>query len=117
MLDLQTGKFAYTAGAPKAVCNDDGLERRILQGRLSGQSLDRLRASFAQASVTSLESPVCRDGGKPDYIIISNGGIPTLVMTTGADTEPAPQKWECWSEAASALHNLLDETFAPERDI
>ena len=59
--------------------------------------------------------PACRNGGRPDRIITGNSGTPVLVLTTGAYTESAPHELTCWSEAAMALHGVLDELFVSAR--
>jgi len=116
-LDIQTGKYSYTAGAPRAVCYDEGLERPVSKGRLRGEKLNRLRAAFAGANELGLEAAACRDGRTPDYtIVVSNGGTPALVLTTGAYTHSAPGELSCWSEAAFKLQRLLDETFNAQRE-
>jgi hypothetical protein len=43
--------------------------------------------------------------------VLDNGGPRVLVLTTGAQTESAPDDRTCWSDAARALHNVLDDAF------
>ena len=57
------------------------------------------------------KSPACENGNHPEDITVSNGGTPTLVLTTGFATGSALDDLSCWSDAATALHDLLDETF------
>jgi hypothetical protein len=75
-----------------------------------------LRRTFDLAQREGLEAKICQEGGKPDHIIISNGGLPTLAVTTGSATEHAPDRLECWSKPATALHDLLETVFDPYRD-
>lgn len=60
-----------------------------------------------------LDEPDCHKpkGPGPQTIIISNGGTPIMVLTTGRATASAPDDLNCWSKAASALHDVLDEVF------
>jgi hypothetical protein len=74
-------------------------------------SLGRLRAAFLRVMTEGFEDPACREGRKPEHIIISNGGTPILVMTTGSGSGSAPDDLGCWSEAATALHGALDDAF------
>jgi hypothetical protein len=58
-----------------------------------------------------LKSQICREGRRPDYIVITNGGASILVVANGMRTVAAPDDLTCWSEAATALHDILDQTF------
>jgi len=58
------------------------------------------------------ENDVCREGGNPETIIVNDGGTPILVLTTGSQTASAPDDLSCWSEAANALHDVLDRVFS-----
>lgn len=82
---------------------------------LNQNDLQTFRDAFDLVRSEGLETSICRAGGKPDDIIVSNGGLPTLVVTTGAKTEHAPDRLECWSEAAKSLRVLLETTFDPYR--
>jgi hypothetical protein len=110
-VDLRTGLYSVTRGAPRRVCHDARLERPILKGRLGGEKLRRLRAAYLRVFAEDVESPLCRDGGHPEEITISNGGTPVLVATSGAISLSAPDDLSCWSEAATALHEALDQVF------
>jgi hypothetical protein len=70
-----------------------------------------LRAAYQRALIDGLENRVCREGGKPQNIIISNGGTPILLVATGRAVGSAPTDLTCWNEAATALHDALDEAF------
>lgn len=112
-LDLATGEYALTARAPRAVCQDLDLERPIVEGRLDASRLHALRQAFQRATTDGLND--CRGGRRPDEIIISNGGPHVLVVTHGRANDAAPTELSCWTEAAWALHHLLDETFPSSR--
>jgi hypothetical protein len=80
-------------------------------GTLRAERLEAVRAAYLRVLTEGLVKPVCRDGGRPEEIVISNGGTPVLVLTTGSETKSAPDSLTCWSEAASALSNALDRIF------
>ena len=113
MLDLRTGQYALTQRASRAVCNDPQLDRPVTRGTLTGGQLRLARAAYLRALSEGLENPVCRAGARPDYIVVDNGGTKVLVVTTGSLTLAAPDDLTCWSEAASALKELLDREFSP----
>ncbi len=110
-LDLRSGRYALTARASRRVCGEAGLERPVVTGRLRSGRLETVRGAFARAVAEGLESPDCRDGKRPDRVVISNGGPQILVVATGAGQEAAPDDLACWSGAAIELQGLLDETF------
>jgi len=72
-----------------------------------------LRAAYLRVLSEGLESELCREGGRPRDLIISNGGTPILALTSGWATSSAPDDLSCWSEAATALHDALDRVFSP----
>jgi hypothetical protein len=72
-----------------------------------------VRSAYLRALSQGLENPVCQGGGRPDYIVIDNGGIKVLVLTSGAVAIAAPDDLTCWSDAASALKDLLEHMFSP----
>lgn len=111
MLDMATGKFTLTRRAPRRICNEAGLERPTTRGELQGEALKQIRAAYLRAMTTGLENPDCRWGRSSDTIVVSNGGTPTLVLTSGQGTSSAPSELGCWSDAANALHNALDNAF------
>ena len=114
-LHLRTGRYALTRRAPGKICQDAKLERPVRTGSLDSERLAAIRAAALRVVAEGFESPACRDGGRPENIVISNGGTPTLVLTTGFATGSAPDDLSCWSDAATALHDLLDESFASDR--
>ena len=110
-LDLRTGRYLFTARAPRRVCTDARLERPTRTGTLSAARLEAVRTAYFRALSEGLEKPVCRDGGRLEEIVISNGGTQVLVLATGSETGSAPDDLTCWSAAASALHDALDRIF------
>ncbi len=113
-LDLRTGQFALTAGAARSVCDDIRLERPVIAGTLEKEQLDRVLAGFRRVQTEGVEKPICRDGGRPDEIIVSNGGTPLLVLATGAETGAPPSDLTCWSDAANFLYDVLQDVFGRE---
>jgi hypothetical protein len=114
-LHLRTGRYALTRRAPRRACQDARLERPVRTGSLDSGRLAAVRAAALRVVAEGMESPACRDGERPEDITVSNGGTPTLILTTGFATGSAPDDLSCWSDAAAALHDLLDETFASDR--
>jgi hypothetical protein len=110
-LDLRTGQYLFTARAPRRVCTDAGLERPARIGTLRAGRLEAVRTAYLRALSEGLEKPACRNGGRPEEIVVSNGGRPILVLATGSGTGSAPDNPACWSAAASALHDALDRIF------
>ena len=95
MSDLRTGRYTLTARAPRPVCNDIGLERPSTRGRLTGQSLEAVRAVYLRAMIQGLENPYCQPGKRLNKFAISNGGTPVLVLTSGRSTLSAPGELSC----------------------
>lgn len=110
-LDLRSGRYALTERASRRVCGDFGTERRVVTGRLRSGRLEAVRSAYSRLLADGFEHPDCRDGKRPDHIIVSNGGTPILVIATGAFQAAAPGDLTCWSGAATDLQRLLDETF------
>jgi hypothetical protein len=110
-LDLRSGQYQATAGAPRPICNDLRIERPGRSGTLDAAHLATVRAAFLRVVTEGLGNPACLNGGHPQEVVVSNGGTPVLVLTTGAETAAAPDDLSCWSTAATALHNLLEEQF------
>lgn len=110
-LHLRTGRYSLTRRAPRRVCGA-AIERPVRTGTLDRERLAAIRAAASRVVMEGFESPACEKGEKPEDIIVSNGGTPTLVLTTGFATGSAIDDLTCWSDAATALHDLLDETFA-----
>jgi hypothetical protein len=114
-IDLRTGRYAFTGRAPRAICKEEGLQRPVQEGRLRGEQLQTVRVAFQRALAEGLEKAACRGGGAGDTVIVSNGGTPILVLASGARTAAAPDQLGCWSEAAGALHHVLEDVFGVSR--
>lgn len=110
-LDLGTGRYELTPRAPRPVCNQAPLERPVTTGRLAPKRLSQVRAAYMQVLRQGPEDPICRDGGRQARVVISNGGPQILVVARGSGIASAPDELGCWSEAAEALHDMLDEMF------
>ncbi|MFN3945856.1 MAG: hypothetical protein ACK4K7_13110 [Allosphingosinicella sp.] len=111
-LDLATGEYRLTAGAPRAVCNDAGRERPALAGALEPAALTEIRRAFDRAGADGLNA--C-SGGTPPRIIVGNGGARILVLTDGRGSTAAPDRIRCWTDAAVALHDALETAFRAAR--
>src|SRR3954462_2827620 len=48
-VDVRTGMFAVTPGAPRRLCNQRGLERPVETGRLGHGTLTAVRVAYLQA--------------------------------------------------------------------
>lgn len=107
-LDLRTGRYrlrhAPSRLAPSAPVRTTG-------GRLSKGELQPLRSAVAAARAQGLIEPVCRNGGPPPRVVISNGGPQHLVLIGGGRRLEAPGELGCWTEAAWNLDRLLEATF------
>lgn len=114
-LDLRTGRYQFTARASRRTCNEAGLERPVRIGTLGVAPLRAVRAAYLRVLREGFVNPACRNGGRPDEIVVSNGGTPVLVLTNGAGTGSAPDDLTCWSDAATALHDALDDAFPSNR--
>lgn len=110
-LDLRTGAYELTPRASRHVCNVPGLERPMLKGKLAGDRLAGIRTAFLRATSEGLESAVCREGKKPDEIVITNAGPAILITTSGSASMSAPDDRSCWSRAARDLEQQLKEAF------
>ncbi len=112
-LDLATGRYERTHRAPRRICGQ-AHDRRVTSATLGRKRLAAVRAASLRVLAEGLESRACRNGEPPENPIVSNGGTPILVLTTGSVTGSAPDDHSCWSAAALALHDVLDETFASD---
>jgi hypothetical protein len=110
-LDLRTGRYQFTARAPRRVCNERGLERPVSVGTLRAGRLESVRAAYLRALSEGLENPACREGGHPQEIVVDNGGPRILVLANGSATGSPPDELTCWSRAAFALHEELERQF------
>jgi hypothetical protein len=107
-LDLRTGRYrlrhAPARNAPSAPVH-------TTRGRLAAAELQPLRAAYAEARAEGLIEPICRNGGRPAEIVVSNGGLDYLVLTGGGRQLEAPRELGCWTQAARNLDALLEATF------
>jgi hypothetical protein len=111
-LDLGTGRYTLTVTAPRRLCGRPDLERPIRTGRLDAAPLATIRSAYRLAAKEGLDG--C-DNGSPTTIIVSNGGTPVVVLTSGAGTMAAPDDLSCWSGSAHALHRALEDAFSSFR--
>lgn len=110
-LDLRTGRYELASRLSRPVCNRPGIERPVRAGRLAANRLSQVRAAYLQVLREGLKGSQCLDGRRPETVILSNAGTPILVVAGDARTASAPDDESCWSEAAVALQNLLDDMF------
>ena len=107
-VDLVTGRFALSSGAPRDVCKMKGFERPIKDGKLDDAELSMLQKAYTSAQEQGLN--LCIDGKPPENIIVSNGGPALLVLTDSARTA-APDNLSCWTVAATGLAQTLEQLF------
>ena len=110
-LDLVTGRYQFTAGVPRPACTDRRIERPVVAGTLAGPRLAAVRAAFLRAVAEGVTTQTCLDGRRPEQLVITNGGVPVLLLTTGRATLSAPDELGCWTRAANALHQALERVF------
>jgi hypothetical protein len=115
-LDLGTGRYTVTAPRTWRTCRRPPYRSRVSTAVLAGDALAAARAAFQEAVSQGLDNPACRNGGRPETLVIGNGGIPTLRVTNGGRTASPPSNMTCWSGAARRLHRLLETTFNPRTD-
>lgn len=108
-VDLSTGKYEFTPRAKRRVCNKRKVKRPVAKGSLEASRLEAIRTVFQRARSEGLDA--CAGGLNPQGIVVSNGGKRRLVLTTDAGTSTAPDEFSCWSDAANALHTVLEDTF------
>jgi hypothetical protein len=109
-LDLVKGTYALTPRASRRVCQDKDLDRRLVNGKLDKADLATVREAYARAVAEGLEDPTCRRD-KDTYVVIYNGGPRLLVVATGRATRGASSDINCWSPAADALYDTLNDVF------
>ena len=95
------------------MCGDRSIERPIKTGNIDARTLEAIRAAYLNVLSEGVKNDACRNG-EPHDIIISNGGVPTLILASGNATRSTPDDWGCWTKSANALFELLDHTFAAE---
>jgi len=112
-LNLGTGRYTVTAPRTWRTCTRPAFRRRVGTGVLAGDDLAAVRAAYGNAVAEGLEYPACRNGGRPDRIVISNGGTTILRLSSRGRTTSPPGNASCWSDAAWRLHRLLEDLFDP----
>jgi hypothetical protein len=110
-VDLGTGRYSLMPRAERSVCHKAKLQRRVKQGMLTSAQLSAIRKAYEATQADGLTLQVCRNGGRPTDIVVSNGGRVTLVVSGGTRTEAAPEELGCWTQAAKGLHDTLERTF------
>lgn len=111
-LDLATGRYTVTAPPTWRECRRPPFRSRINAGVLDADELVRARDANRSAEAEGLEDPACRNGGRPDRIIVS-GRTPVLRMTNRARTLMAPAEHSCWSDAGLQFRRVLEDLFNP----
>lgn len=112
-LNLGSGRYTVTAARSWRTCRRPPYRSRVRTAVLVGYALMDVRIAYQDAVGLGLDNPACRNGRRPDEVVISNGGMPTLRLTRGGRTASPPNDLTCWSEAARHLHRVLDNAFNP----
>lgn len=112
-LDLGTGRYTVTAPRTWRTCRRPPYRSRVRTAVLVGDALVDVRIAYQDAVGLGLDNPACRNGRRPDAVVIGNDGILTLRLTRGGRTTSPPSDLTCWSEAARHLHRVLDNAFNP----
>lgn len=110
-LDVTTGRYELTPRAPRRNCDEPTLERPARTGILDGERLHAVRSAYARVLSEGLEVAGCTQNPPREVIIVANGGVPILIVTTGQLAASAPDNRICWSVAANALHLAVDRAF------
>jgi len=111
ILDLPIGSYVLTPRAARSFCKDMKLNKRVISGTLRRERIAAMQSASQRVLSEGLQKPACRERGRPENIIVSNGGTPILVITDGITTTSAPDDFTCWSEAANSFYEVLDEAF------
>ncbi|HMG47198.1 MAG TPA: hypothetical protein VK614_07035 [Allosphingosinicella sp.] len=112
-LNLGAGRYAVRAPRTWRACRRPAFPTRVRTAVLAADELAAVRAAYQRAASEGLAHPACRNGGRPERIVISNGGTPILRLTERARTISPPRDRNCWSDAALRLHRLLNDMFRP----
>lgn len=113
-LDLASGRYTVRAPRTWRTCRRPLFPSRVSTATLDPDRLARVRAAWRDAVSEGLESPACRNGGRPEGIILSNGGEPSLRLADRGRALVPPRDVNCWSAAAWRLHRLLEDLFDPD---
>jgi hypothetical protein len=112
-LTLATGRYTVTAPRTWRTCRRPPFRSRVRTGVLPADALTEVRIAYHDAAGLGLDNPACRNGRPPDEVVVSNGGLPTLRLTSRGRTMSPPRDLTCWSEAARHLHGVLENAFNP----
>jgi hypothetical protein len=115
-LNLATGHYTITAPPTWRTCRRPPWPSRVRTAVLPSADLATIRDAWRRAESEGLERPVCRNGGRPETMYVSNGGARTLRLTLHRRTLAPPRDEDCWSDAASHLHDVMERMFNPRRD-
>lgn len=110
-LDLGTGRYTVTAPRTWRTCRRPPYRSRVRTGALAADALAGVRAAYQVAVSEGLGTPACHGG-----IVVGNGGIPSLRLTSSGRTMAPPDDASCWSHAAWRLQRLLNSLFNPRTD-
>ena len=114
-LALGTGRYTVTAPPNWRACRRPpwpGLTRTSV---LPAADLMTVRDAWERVEAEGLQRPNCRNGGRPETIYVSNGGARTLRVTLHRRVFLPPRDENCWSEAATQLHDVMERLFNPRR--
>lgn len=112
-LDLATGRYTVTAPSTWRECRRPPFRSRINAGVLDADELVRARDAYRSVEAEGLEHRACRNGGRPDRIIVSGSRTPILRMINRARTRTAPAEHSCWSDAGLQFRRVLEDLFNP----
>ncbi|WP_209348842.1 hypothetical protein [Pontixanthobacter sp. CEM42] len=116
-INLDTGRYIVRAGPSDTSNphNEDYLRQNWTQdasGRLSVEQLDRLRDAAAKADTNGLFDAKCdADPDSVDYMIITNGGMPSIALRWAGRTQRHSKHLKCWTAEANALRRDAGEVF------
>jgi hypothetical protein len=111
-LDLRTGDYRLRPAPPRQAPANTAVAVR--RGTLAAAQLGAVRGAVAAAVSQGMVEPACEAGGRPPRVVISNAPTPAMVLTSEGRTLTAHRDRGCWTDAAGALHAILETTFAPE---
>jgi hypothetical protein len=115
-LNLGTGRYTLRAPRTWRACRRPAFRSRIATDVLAAEELAAVRAAYQRAAAAGLMHRDCRNGWRPDLIIISNGGTPVMRLTRRVRTRSPPADLTCWSDAARRLHRALEDMFRARID-
>ena len=112
-LNLGTGRYRVIAPRTWRTCRRPLFPTRIRTGVLAADELAAVRAAYRNAATEGLDHPACRNGGRPERMIISNSYPSILRLTERGRTTASPRELSCWSDAAFRLDRVLEGLFNP----